>query len=409
MKIFFALLVLIFLAFVGYHLTFRKIRLPLFARKFYLTGTEFLFLGLMLGPQFLNLLDDATCKGLAPLAALLLGWVGMLFGFQFELSKLRRFPLEYLFAALLEGGITLIIIVGASVLLLSLISSAIGHIPIAAVLCLGAAAACTAQTGLALLAPEFAARRSKPIQLLSYMSTMDGLLAVLIFGLAFFFKGTVAAGIESSGTFQGPLVALLVCIGLIVLYSLMTIRRCDEEELTLIVIGLTVLTSGAAAVLDFSPLIANAVLGFGLVNLSRDKERIFQVLMTIEKPVYLILLVFLGVGWRLDSIWVLLLGAGLCGFRLVGKWLGGVLAVRSIPRFRNYPAALGFGLMDYGGLPLAILFDFQQRFAFSAAPYVVSMGLLAVIFTDILSPHLFGWLVKDMAYDSTDADKNYPG
>jgi len=49
MKIVFALLIIVFLAFSGYHLTFRSLKLPLFAREFYLTGTEFLFLGLLLG------------------------------------------------------------------------------------------------------------------------------------------------------------------------------------------------------------------------------------------------------------------------------------------------------------------------------------------------------------------------
>ena len=402
MKIFFALFILIFLAFSGYHLTFRKIRLPLFARKFYFTGTEFLFLGLLLGPQFFNLLDSGTLEGLAPLTALLLGWVGLLFGFQFEISKLRRFPLEYLTAAIFEGGATLVIIVGAAALLLPILSSFAVPVHLSAILCLGAAAACTAQTGLALLAPEFVTRRSKLVQLLSYMSTMDSLLAVLIFGLAFFFRGSFAAGIESSGTFQGPMAALLLCSGLIVLYSLITVRRCGEGELKLIVIGMTVLTSGAAALLDFSPLISNALLGFGLVNFSRDKERIFQVLLTIEKPVYLILLVFLGVGIRLDSPWIFLLGFGLCGFRLVGKWLCGAISVRFIPRFRPYPLALGFGLLDSGGLPLAILFDFQQRFSYSAVGNVVSTGLLAVIFSNLLSPLLFGRLFKDTANDAAD-------
>jgi len=400
MKIFIALFILIFLAFSGYHLTFRKIRLPLFARNFYFTGTEFLFLGLLLGPQFLNLLDSDTMEGLAPLTALLLGWVGLLFGFQFEISKLRRFSLEYPAAALIEGGATLVIIVGAAALLVPVLSSFAAPVPVSAVLCLGAAAACTAQTGLALLAPEFITRRSKLIQLLSYMSTMDSLLAVMIFGLAFFFRGSFATGIESAGAFQGPVAALLFCGGLIVLYSLITIRRCDEGELKLVVIGFTVLTSGAAALLDFSPLISNALLGFGLVNFSRDKERIFQVLMTIEKPVYLILLVFLGVGLRLDSAWIFLLGIGLCGFRLVGKWLGGAMAVRLIPRFRTGPMTLGFGLLDSGGLPLAILFDYQQRFSYAAVGDVVSMGLLAVIVSNLLSPLLFGRLFTDTKKDA---------
>jgi hypothetical protein len=232
------------------------------------------------------------------------------------------------------------------------------------------------------------------------MSTMDSLLAVAIFGLAFFLRGSFDVGIEGTGAFRGPIAALLLCGGLIILYSLITVRRCDEEELKLIVIGMTVLTSGAAALLDFSPLISNALLGFGLVNFSRDKERIFQVLMTIEKPVYLILLVFLGGGLRLDSPWIFLLGIGLCLFRLAGKWLGGAISVRLIPRFRSCPLNLGFGLLDSGGLPLAILFDFQQRFSYSAAGHVVSMGLLAVIFSNLLSPILFGRLFKDPANDA---------
>jgi len=75
MKLFFAFLLIVFLAFSGYHLTFRGFRLPLFARKFYLTGIEFLFLGFLLGPQFFNLLDSATCRGLEPLSVLLLGLI----------------------------------------------------------------------------------------------------------------------------------------------------------------------------------------------------------------------------------------------------------------------------------------------------------------------------------------------
>ena len=103
MKIFFALLLIIFLAFSGYHLTFKRLKLPFFKYKIYLTGTEFLFLGLLLGPQFLNLLDTQTMGGLDPLSALLLGWIGLLFGFQFEFSRLRRFPEQFLIAGIFEG------------------------------------------------------------------------------------------------------------------------------------------------------------------------------------------------------------------------------------------------------------------------------------------------------------------
>jgi hypothetical protein len=62
MKIIFALLIIILLAFSGYHISFKRLRLPLFAREFHLTGTEFLFLGLLMGPLFFNLLDAPTLQ-----------------------------------------------------------------------------------------------------------------------------------------------------------------------------------------------------------------------------------------------------------------------------------------------------------------------------------------------------------
>lgn len=391
MKIFFGLLIIIFLAFSGYHLTFRRFRLPLFARLFYLTGTEFLFLGLLLGPQFLNILDRETNKGLEPLSALLLGWIGMLFGFQFEIAKLRRFPFEFLGAAFMEGLITFGWILFGIYGVLSAFSNMPEHIKIVLSVTLAAVGASTGQTGLALLSPNTVARSPGVIKLLTYISSIDGLIALPIFGMVFLFCPQFFKTFSWVGQLKWGLSASL---GLVLLYILFLTRRRKEKELILVVIGMAVLTSGTASVLHFSPLLINFFVGFCLVNLSSEKERIFDILISVEKPAYLLLLVFLGVNWRLDSPWILLMGAGYCLCRLLGKFFGGFAITRLNPEMNHYPPQLGFGLLDMGGLSLAILLDFQQGFPGHITGNAVSVVLTAVICNNFINFSFLDRLLK---------------
>jgi len=397
MKIIFALLIIVFLAFSGYHLTFRSFKLPLFAREFYLTGTEFLFLGLLLGPQFSNLLDTETLKGLEPVGALLLGWIGLLFGFQFEIARLRRFPLDFFKAAILESLLTFALVFLGVYYALPLFSDISEVKRIALSLTLSAAAACTAQTGLALLTPDFVDQHRKTIGLLRYVSSIDGLSALLIFGMVFFFRRPSITGFSWIGDLAlGTVFILIISIGLVFLYIVFIASHRDESELALVIIAMAVLTSGVASILHFSPLVANFFVGFCLVNLCRQKERLFKILVGVEKPVYLLLLVFLGAYWKLDSMWLIVLAAVYCLYRFTGKLFGGFMVARLSPELSSYPPHLGFGLLAQGGLPLAILFDFQQGISCDIGTSVVSLALLAVIYNEFLSPYMLVRLLKEV-------------
>jgi len=395
MKLTFALLIIIFLAFSGYHLTFRHFRLPLFARIFYLTGIEFLVLGLLLGPQFLNLVDPETQKGLAPLSALLLGWIGLLFGFQFEIKKLRRFPLEFFLGAVLEGLVTLALVFAGVYLTLVFCCDIPDSFMIVVAITLAAAGGCTAQTGLAFLSPDRIAKRQHTVKLLRFISSVDGLIPLLIFGLCFFYNPSTGSGGSWLGGFwPGILTSLGASFGLLLLFTLFISHRRFQKELILVVIGMTMLTSGLASSLKFSPLLTNFFVGFWLVNLSRDKERIYQILMTVEKPTYLLLLVFLGVCIRFDSISLVLLALVYCLYRTLGKFLSGFLLTRLNPELQKHPAQLGFGLLAQGGLSLAIFLDFQQTFPSRISTFVISFAILAVIYNEFLSHYFLERLFK---------------
>jgi len=311
MKIFFAFLLIIFLSFSGYHLSFRKFEIPMFARTFYLTGLEFLFLGLLLGPQFINILDVKTCSAFAPVTALLLGWIGMLFGFQFEVSKLRRFPRANFIAGLLESLLTLVIVFAGTYFFLPFIFNISAHMQLVISAVLASAAACTAQTGLAMLSTKQTGGNQSIIKILRYLSSIDGLVAMLALMPVFIFSPRRTGMNASRFLFEYDLlIAFVSFAGILILFNLFLIYRREQSELSLIIIGMVIFISGFSSVMNFSPLLSNFFVGVCLVNLTSEKEKIFNTLVSIEKPVYLLLLVFLGSTWYLSSFWGVVIAAG---------------------------------------------------------------------------------------------------
>lgn len=393
MKLFAALLIMILLVFSGYHLTFRSMRLPLFARKLYLTGIEFLLLGVLLGPYFLNLLDVNTLRDLEPMSALLLGWIGLLFGFQFEVPKLRRYSFDYFLAGFLESAATFLVVFFGVYFAVSFISLFEDSSRIVMSCVSASIAACTSQTWLGLMAPAAIRRHHEAITLLRFISAVSSFAALLVFSAAFLFFPLVDGAPDSARLFSRAVIGLCVGIGGVIMWELMVSQRRSYAELVLIVIGMVVMVSGLATFHHFSPLVANFILGLAIVNISREKERVYKVLTSVEKPAYLLLLVLLGAGWAASPGFAVMLGAGFFCLRVLGKYVGGYVVTR-FSRFRTYPAHLGFGLLDTGGLPLAILYDFRQGFVDTANSMLVGIILFAIVLNDIVSPHFLSRIIE---------------
>jgi hypothetical protein len=385
MKILFALLVILFVTFAGYHFSFRKVKVGFLSKGLWLTGNEYLLVGLALGPWGLDLLDEDTIKGLTPLSALVLGWAGMVLGFQFEISKLRRMRLPYLWAALVSGLVCMAVTAVCCFAFLPIFPGleALGN-P-GAILALAAAAACTAPTGLALVAEKTLAAKREAITLLRHIAALDGALPLLIYALAFTAMPFTTGSQAGHGI--GAMLAGGAALGLIiVLFAMFLAVRPPQSELLLLVMGMIVLTSGAASLTGFSPLAANFLLGFLLVNTSSVKERIYQMLFSVEKPAYLLLLIFLGALWSLVPLWLF---AGAFVFllsRLTGKVTGLYAATRLLPLPKKTGPWLGLGLLGQGGLGLAIMLEFALKHPHSTGPLALGVVLGATVLTDLFGP-----------------------
>jgi Kef-type K+ transport system membrane component KefB len=378
---------LLIIAFIGYRMSFTRLRLPLGARFVFLTGTEFLFVGLALGEEFIGILDLATVRSLTPVFTLGLGFIGLTVGLQLEGPKLARFPGRYLRMTLAQAVVTMVVVFWPCRLLLDRLFPSRDEEVFVAGLVLAATASCTGPAALALIAREFRIRGGRLLDLLRYVSGLDSVIAIAVFGAAFCFVRSPADP-TSVALLDGLFLSLTIGVSLGFLLHLLTRVRCTDEELTLFVIGTVVFAGGVATYLRLSPLFVGMVLGTVATNLPGSKLRIQNLLTRLEKPLYLIFLVLAGAIWRPASELALPLAALYVALRVAGKLLGGFVAARSAGRSRREPPAMGLGLIPQGGVVIAMIMSFHQSVPGATTGFVATAVLLGVVVNELAGPWL---------------------
>jgi len=262
MKIVLGILIILGVSLVGARKSFIRMRFPIVTEYFFLTGTEFILVGLCLGHSFLNILDESTLSSLGPFISLLLGWIGFLYGMQVEFRKLRMFPRSYWKATVSQSILTMIFVfVVFHGLFRRLFPANPMHALVAPVV-LSVTAGTTAQSVLALVTEQTRVRRTEVISLIRYISSLDGLVGLVIFGLLFCYVQPNSPGETGSFAFWS-LVAINLGLGITVgfLFNSLIIRRLSSEALLLIVIGMVTFSGGIAATLHLSPLFVCMIMG----------------------------------------------------------------------------------------------------------------------------------------------------
>jgi hypothetical protein len=389
LKVIVGVALLLIIALIGHRRTFTRLRLPTGARLIYLTGTEFILVGVALGDTLIGLLDEQTIRSLTPLFSLGLGAVGLLFGIQLELSKILRFPARYLPMAAIQALLTMLVVSWPSYLIMKLLFADDGPSVVLASLVLGATAACTAQTALALIGREFALRGAPLMDLLRYISSIDAVVGLVTLGFAFcLMHAEPVIGFDAATNLQWFVLSLSIGTAMGFMLYLLTRVRCREEELLIFVVGMVTFSSGIALYLELSPLFVNATMGITMANLPGSKDRIFNLVARLERPFYIVFLILAGAIWRPGSPWALPLAALYLSLRLVGKLGGGYLAARLATDDFRPPAGLGLGLVSQGGIAVAMVMDYYQLGSTELTGVVVTTVLIAVIFNELVSPSL---------------------
>lgn len=390
--------VLILLAIIGVAYLITHLVLERIAERYgFVTGVEYIVLGAILGPV-LGLLDTETVSALTPAIVLGTGSLGLYAGLHVDFDAFDELRMRALQSAVFIAMFTLITLVGVATLVLYYFASpqvVAETMPL--LLCMGTVAmvadtgplrAMAAFLGAEGLATDFG------VQVAQYCSS----IGIVAFGLIFCFYNTTDVPFAID-----PRLVWLIWFGIHLLlgsvlglvFATFLRRDFSDDKIITVVIGMVIFTSGFAYYLQLSPIFVNFILGVVLINIGRHADHVQSRLMSIKRPLYIVLFFFAGAALTLQApLWGYALVLAYIGLRRVGRLMGSVAAVRALS-LRSYGAGLSRALLAPGALSVAMLLNFDHVFSYLDHVDVLYNGLLtAIVLTEIFSyPMTRGWLI----------------
>jgi len=341
-----------------------------------------------LGKTGLNILSTDVLRGLLPLVAFGLGWVGFLFGFQLELRYLKRFERSFKLLSLLQTLFVLVLTVGLmNWLLQKFFPQESGYFLYGMAVAFGLLLTLNSPTLINAMSSSLPSRGNH-YYLARFLVSVSGFWG--IFGLALLTSFWHSPFFKTKLFLKGSLlftVATLLSVGMGWLFHFLSSKRIADQDLLIYMLGLVFFISGAGFSHNFSPLYMGMVLGITFSNLTRKHERIYPLLLSTEKPLHVIFLILIGALWdfRLNGDIVLIVLAVVV-LRLVAY----SLPLPVFQRILRFPIALpemfGFCFLSTGGIGIAFAVSIKLGFLLPLTDEFLSIALLSILVGELLSP-----------------------
>lgn len=365
-------------------------------RRFVSEVIVFLGIGILVGPEVLNLVTADGLVALDPVIATALGAIVFGIGERLELPVLRQIRGTLLPIAFLEN--LLVFLLAFFGLLAIGQSVAISYL-------LAAIALSTSPTTLVAVIGNKRARGRFTDHLMS-ATAVNNLVSAALYGLGLPIvlaaSGTGAGqGLAAFGQLIGASV-LIGGIGAFVLRRFMaSVHTPGERLLFVLVVLLSIVAvsrwSGAPVVI--STLIAGAV----LANDPRDTRPLFGALRTLDAPIFLVFFVVAGAGVHLDE----LAAVGITGLvyvlaRTIGKVAGGWVGaeVSRAGRRSGWGPWVGAGLSPFAGMAIGLA-AFTLEKATAAGLEDLGSSVSAIVLGSVVVFELVGPIAVGRALDAT--------
>jgi Kef-type K+ transport system membrane component KefB len=334
-----------------------------------------------------GVLSDAILADIGPLLRLGLGWIGFVAGFRFDTRMFQGLPARTVRIVALSTLLPFAFVVGACASLLFVLSDApLGlrdPVFLRDALILGTAGAMTAVTSTRTFSNGESAGVVARVIRLEELAGVIGLSFV-----AAFFR-------PESASWQIPGTAwVLVTIGLgatagLLVYAIMH-QRSEGASFLVLTLGSISFAAGAAAYLLLSSVVVTFIAGVLLANFPGTyHERLKDMLLRIERPIYLLSLVIVGALWQVSDWrgWVLM--PVFMVMRLAGKWLGTNLALLESDLALEGDERRALAMPPLGPLAIAIVINAQLLYPGGSISLIVSAviggGVLTEVFLQLSS------------------------
>ena len=379
-----SLAVLVFIAFVGSFI-YKRINISsLWAGGIVYSGIFYIVLGYIIGPQILRLVTKEVFSELNVLFTLVLGWAGFLTGLQLSIKNLKRFPRIY-YGEVTVNYLTVVLLLIISLWLYNtfLLSE---FFPLQDIIMFSVISAISSPIMLGVLMKDY----SVPGRLsyrLQFNSAYDNILGVLIGGLVFVAAGILLGYGDWSLKQSISIVFPYLMVGLaIFLYQFIYDSMKTKQEKFLLFISLLITTIGTAYYFSQSILLCSFLFGFGLANNKVSSRELYRDIQELEKPLYILLLIFAGIKLELyydKRIFLFLILFFV--LRLLIKYFVEGTIYKIFEKEESIPHAIGLAGAGMGGLSLAMALDYLIIFNSQTASILLLAVVVSLVPNDIIS------------------------
>lgn len=335
---------ILLLGFVGARLL-KLVRLP--------SVTAFLIVGILIGPQLLNLVTPEIFASSEFFSNLVLGLIAFSLGENFRLDKLRLGMKQVMWISLSAALVAWVLVSAALIVYFISIK-----MPVYPAIVLGAAASATAPAATVLVIREYRAS-GVLTELLLKVVAIDDAWCLIFAAMAIAVGNAMRADVfQMSIVFAGLgeiFGALLLGAVLGYLSSRLSKFVRTSEELLVYTLGLLFLDVGLSIALEVSVLLSAMMMGLVLVNIARENYKFFEVLRSVDTPLYLAFFILSGAHLDFGILYQMgIAGILYVAFRTIGKVYGAKLGARISNAPKSAEAWLGLGLAPQAGVALGV-------------------------------------------------------
>ena len=315
--------------------------------------TAFLLVGILIGPHVLNLVTEGIFAASDFFSNLVLGVIAFSLGENFRLEEIKKGMKQVMWISLAAALVTWLLVSGAIISYLIIVGQ-----PMYPAIVLGAAASATAPAATVLVIREYRASGFFTEMLLKIVA-IDDAWCLMLAALAIAFANAMRADVfQISIVFAGIgeiFGALIIGASFGYLFSFARRFVTTSAEFLVYIFGLILLNVGLSIAIHVSILLSSMMMGIVVINMARENYKFFEVIRTVDAPLYLIF--FILAGAHLD--FTILYKMGIVGvlyiiFRVIGKVYGARLGARISKAPKPIENWIGLTLTPQAGVALGI-------------------------------------------------------
>lgn len=366
--------------------------------------------GLVFSPSISGIISHQQIDNLFSFTSdIALAFIAYSIGGSLLMSRVRGLGKEILWINLTEGSGAFICTCFAVYISGSLLPPVIsdnGNTFISVILILGGISVATAPAATMAVVHELRAKGPLTTTLLGVVALDDALSIIVFSGAITIASQLLLSNADSSHFVQGIMTIVgAVAIGLaggLIFRNFLNPSKRPETNLML-TLGAIFLVSGLSNNFGFSPLLANMVMGFVIINKVKHADDLFHQMDIVEETIFC--LFFTLAAAHFDTkvfVTSALLGIVLLVGRFIGKlggtFIGGKISKASPHIYQN----LGIALLPQAGLSLGLIFLAKPILPVEIFDVLLSAMLVSIILNEMISPPLVKWVITRAGENNPD-------